>query len=243
LTGLARLKKDNASEALFRAAWANPKEAYGARKAALRGLVAVRVDDADSLLKGALKITVDNYSIAATALQLVLEKPAAGAREMAAIYSRYGQPARLRSTAVGAFARLAKDDPALQDLLVDLVDDRDRMVRFQAWTSVRELGVKKALPRMQARLADESRGFSGFTRRALQEAISALKEPQQKPESDNPALASEAQSIAELEGQASDLERKTSELRSRIAALKLKTQNRDGASSKSRGTSTSGTSH
>jgi aminopeptidase N len=243
LNGLARLKKDDASLALFCAAWANPKEAYGARKAALRGLIAAKVDDADSLLKSALKISADNYSIAATALQLVLEKPDAGARELAALYTRYGQPAPLRSTAVGAFARLAKDDPALQDILIDLVDDRDRMVRFQAWATVRELRVKKALPRLQARLADESRGFSGFTRRALEEAINAVKEPQQKPESDKPGLAAEAQSIAELERQASDLERKTSELRSRIAALRQKTQHPATAPRNSHGTTATGGSH
>ena len=35
--GLARLKRDDTTEAILRAAWTNPKEAYGARKAALRG--------------------------------------------------------------------------------------------------------------------------------------------------------------------------------------------------------------
>ncbi len=174
--GLAKLKRDDASETLLRAAWTNPKEAYGARKAALRGLAGWKVKDADALLAEALKIRSDRHSIAATALGLALETPGAKARELAAIYSRYGQPESLRSTAIGAFPRLAKDDPGLQDLLIALADDSDRMVRIQAWTAVRELGIKKALPVLQARLSSERIGFSGFTRRILEEAISALKE-------------------------------------------------------------------
>jgi aminopeptidase N len=241
--GLARLKKDDASEALLRAAWANPKEAYGARKAALRGLVAWKVDDADNLLKGALKITADNHSIAATALQLVLDKPGARSRELAALHTRYGQPAPLRSTAVAALAHLAKDDPALQDVLVDLVDDADRSVRFQAWMTVRELGVKKALPRLQARLASESRGFSGFTRRLLEEAIDALKQEGQNPTGEKSAIAGDAESIADLEGQAADLEKKSKELRSRIAALKRKAEHTAPASKAAAGTTTSARSH
>ena len=51
------------------------------------GLVAWKVKDADSLLADALKITADHHSIAATALELVLETPGAKARELAALYS------------------------------------------------------------------------------------------------------------------------------------------------------------
>ena len=103
LEGLAKLKHDGATEALFRAAWANPKEAYGARKAALRGLVAWKVKDADQLLDEALKIPADRHSIAATALELLLETTRSQGPALAALYSRYGQPRALRSTAVGAF--------------------------------------------------------------------------------------------------------------------------------------------
>ena len=103
IDGLAKLKRDDATEALFRAAWNNPKEAYGARKAALRGLVAWKVKDADQLLDEALKIPADHHSIAATALELLLQTPGPKARELAALYSQYGQPRALRSEAVGAF--------------------------------------------------------------------------------------------------------------------------------------------
>ena len=46
--GLAKLKRDDTTESILRAAWANPKEAYGARRAALRGLVAWKVEDAEA---------------------------------------------------------------------------------------------------------------------------------------------------------------------------------------------------
>ena len=98
-------------------------------------------------------------------------------------------PNRLRSTAIGAFSRLAKDDPSLQDVLVELADDPDRSVRLQAWNAVRELKVKKALPVLEARLARESADFGGYTRHVLEEAIETLKdnagEPKEKPPADS----------------------------------------------------------
>ena len=68
IEGLARLKHDDAAERILRAAWSNPKEAYGARKAALRGLAAWKVKDTDNLLADALKVSADRHSIAAIAL-------------------------------------------------------------------------------------------------------------------------------------------------------------------------------
>ena len=175
IAGLAKLNRDDEAEKLSPRGLGNPKEAYGARKTALRGLVAWKVKDADLLLADALKVSADHHSIAATALDLMLETPGAKSRELAALYSKYGQPESLRSSAIGAFSRLAKDDPSLQDVLVELADDHDRSVRFRAWNAVRELGVKKALPVLEARLARESADFGGYTRRVLKEAIEALE--------------------------------------------------------------------
>ena len=187
IEGLAKLKRDDATEVVFRAAWNNPKEAYGARKAALRGLVAWKVKDADQLLDEALKIPADRHSIAATALELLLQTPGPKARELAALYSQYGQPRALRSEAVGAFGRLAKDDESLQDIVVTLVDDPDRSVRFRAWGVVRELKLKKAVPALKARVGLESIGFSGFAQRMLEETLEALKESETKTASPGPA--------------------------------------------------------
>jgi aminopeptidase N len=215
VAGLTRFGRDEKSEAILRAAWDNPKEAYGARKAALRGLAGWKVEDAPKLLDAALKLPADRHAIAATALELLLEPADSRARELAALYSRYGQPAALRSTALGAFTRLAKDDPELQDILVKLVDDPDANVRHQVIGAVRELKIVRALPALLARLGRESSGFSAAPRRRLQEAIEALRG------SDTAARAgAPAGGIAELEAQAAELEAKARDLRGRIAALK-----------------------
>jgi aminopeptidase N len=218
--GLAKLKHDDATEALFRAAWANSREAYGARRAALRGLVAGKCKDSDQLLDQALKISADRHSIAATALELLLESPRPDARELAALYSRYGQPRSLRSAAIGAFGRLAKDDPALQDILLGLVDDPDRSVRFRAWGAVRELKLKKAAPALTARLSLEATGFSGMGRQMLEQTIEALKDTEPKIASSSSGAG--PKSIDELEKQAAELEKKAKDLREKIDALKGK---------------------
>jgi aminopeptidase N len=221
IEGLAKLKRDDATEARFRAAWSNPKEAYGARKAALRGLVSWKVKDADQLLAAALKISAGHHTIAATALELELDKPGPRARELAALYSQYGQPRALRSTAVGAFHRLAKDDPALQELLVTMVEDPDRSVRYSSWGAVRALGIKKAYDALKVQLGQETSGFSGFASRMLQETLDALKADETKTAA-GPAV--KASTIAELDRQAAELELKAKELRKQIESLRLKAE-------------------
>ena len=103
MDGLAKLGHDDKSEKILRAALSNPKEAYGARIYALRGLVGWKVKDADLLLAQALKVSANHHAVAATALELMLETPGAKSRELAALYSKYGQPHSLRSKAIGAF--------------------------------------------------------------------------------------------------------------------------------------------
>jgi aminopeptidase N len=220
IEGLAKLKHDDATEALFRAAWANSREAYGARRAALRGLVAWKCKDADQLLDQALKISADRHSIAATALELLLASHRPDDRELAALYSRYGQPRSLRTAAIGAFARLAKDDSALQDILLGLIDDPDRSVRFRAWGAVRELKLKKAAPALRARLGVEATGFSGIGRHMLEETLEALKDTEPKIAGSTSGVG--PRSIDELEKQAADLEKKAKDLREKIDALKVK---------------------
>ena len=187
----------------------------------MRGLVAWKVKDADDLLAAALKVSADHHSIAATALELMLETPGAKSRELAALYSKYGQPESLRSTAIGAFSRLAKDDPSLQDILVELADDHDRSVRFQAWNAVRNLGVKKALPVLEARLARESADFGGNTRRVLKEAIEALKAESRRTQGGGPCRRpSRPRPSPSSSARPPTSSRRPRSCRSRIAALK-----------------------
>lgn len=213
IAGLARLAHDARAESILRAAWNNPKEAYGARRAALRGLSGWKVEDTPKLLDAALKIRANRHALAATALELLLEPANSQARELAVLYSRYGQPTALRNTALRAFPRLAKDDPVLQDILVKLVDDPDANVRYQVMGAIRALKIVRALPALVARLGRESSGFSAAPRRQIQETIDALRGG----ESTKPADA--ASRVAELEAQAAELEVKARELRNRIAAF------------------------
>ncbi|HMF35164.1 MAG TPA: M1 family metallopeptidase, partial [Isosphaeraceae bacterium] len=66
IRGLAALKHDAQSKAILRAAWSNPKEAYGARTTALRTLVSWKVKGADELLSSALKTPTGKHRLAAT---------------------------------------------------------------------------------------------------------------------------------------------------------------------------------
>jgi aminopeptidase N len=227
IRGLARLKHDAQAEALLRAAWANDKEAYGARTTALRTLLAWKAKDAPDLLTDALKSKIGKHVLASTALELLLQEPGPTARELAALYARYGQPRPLRSVAIDAFDRLAKDDAALQDLVIPMIDDPDRMVRFRAWNLAGSFKLRKALPALEARLKEESAGSMGFvgfgapsTRQVLERTIAGLKEPAGKTTTASPSVPS----ITDLEKQAEDLELKAKELRKRIDSLKSTTR-------------------
>ena len=139
------------TEALFRTAWANPREAYGAERPLCKDSSLGRSRTPINCSKStedSRRSSLDRRDCA----RAHLETPGPKARELAALYSRYGQPRTLRSTAIAAFGRLAKDDSSLQDILITLVDDPDRFVRFQAWGAVRELKLKKAAPALTARL-------------------------------------------------------------------------------------------
>jgi aminopeptidase N len=248
IAGLVKLRHDKNAEALLRTAWSNPREVCGARREALRGIVNWKVKGCDMLLADGIKIRVAHHTLAATALELLLEKSDAESRKLAVLYSRFGQPEALRNTAMAAFSRLAKNDPALQDILVSLVGDPIKSVRIQAWHSVRELGLKKALPALEAQLGRE-RDSAAFmqtnSRQRLQAVVDSLKGPSPEPASSptaaikswaaqlfgaigrssepagNPRTdAGLTKSIADLERQASDLESKAKKLRNRIAELK-----------------------
>jgi aminopeptidase N len=242
IDGLARLARNDQSESLLRAAWSDPKQPYGSRKAALRGLTGWKVKDASALLAEALKITAGDHTIAAEALDLSLAAPGANARELAVLYSKYGQPQSLRASAIGAFGRLAKEDPTLHDTLVELSDDPDRSIRFRAWMIVRQLKVKKALPVLEARLRGEHLGFGGFAREALEATINELKNQVSKPNG-TVAAPTQAKTVAELEKQLADLQKKTNELTSQIADLKQKGDRSGQATTNATNGASSGGSH
>ena len=130
----------------------------------------------------------------------------------------------------------------LQDMLVELCDDPDRSVRMQAWMTVRQLKLKKALPVLEARLGRDHLGFAGFTRDLLEATIKELKAEGSKPNGNDPAPA-QAKTVAELEKQLAELEKKTNELTSQIADLKQKGDRTGQATRNATSGASSGGSH
>ena len=76
-----------------------------------------------------------------------------------------------------------------QAALIDLCDDPDRSVRLQAWMTVRQLKLKKALPVLEARLGRDHLGFGGIPSDFLESTIKELKEAGKKPEAQQPRTA------------------------------------------------------
>jgi aminopeptidase N len=232
IRGLGRLKRDDPAEAILRQALSNPKEAYGSRTAALQALARWKVKDSKELLTRTLKDPIGKHRLASTALEVLIQETSPEARELAATYVRRGQPPALRSAVIDAFERLAKDDPALQDLIIPMIDDPDRQLRFDAWRLAGSFKLKKALPALEARLASEggtSEGFVGFgafsPRSILENSVRAIKEPAgtagtSAPPTRQAGPAPASSPIADLEKQAEDLETRARELRKRIEALK-----------------------
>ncbi len=217
--GLSRLRRNDQSEAILRATLNDPKQPYGSRKAALRGLYAWKVKDSAELLAQALKTTAGDYTIAAAALDLSLAEPGAKARELALRYTGVGQPQPLRLTAIGAFGRLAKDDPGLHEALVKLSDDPDRWVRLQAWTVVRQLKLKNALPVLEARLRGDHHGFGGDVREVLESTINELSDQAGRPQGGS-GVSSQPSKVAELAKQVADLQKTADGLSRQIAEFK-----------------------
>jgi aminopeptidase N len=217
MAGLATLKLDATTEAIFRSTWANQAEAYGARRSALEAVLRADVKDADELIVSALKDPSNRHSFARSALLSVLNKGGQKAREAAVLYSRPGRPSSLRITAVQALGSQAKDDPAAEKLLLELLDDPIVSVRNRAMFAVTSAGLVSALPKLEQQLPK----VRGRTRQMLETQINSLKDARKPAATATDATIREA---ADLERRAADLELQAKELRNRAEALKLKDQ-------------------
>jgi aminopeptidase N len=217
IRGLSVLKYDPALEPIFRATWANKAEPYGARRAALSALTRGKVKDTDELIASALKDPSSRNQIATTALQAVLDQGGQKAREAAVLYSRPGQPSALRSTAVQALAKQAKDDPQAEKLLIALVDDPVSNVQRSAIFALASGGFTSALPKLEQQLPK----VRGRAKQMLEAQIERLKDSKKAPAIAPDSTAKEA---ADLERQAADLELQVKELRNKAEALKLKAE-------------------
>ena len=214
--GLAALPLDPALEAIERAIWTSKAEPYGARRAALEGLLRGKVKDADELIDGALKDPSNNYSLARAALEVVLDQGGQKSREAAVIYSRPGQPMSLRGPAIQALARQAKEDPRSEQLLVGLLDDPSPRIQNAASNALATGGFTAALPRLEQQLAK----LTGRARQQLEPRIEELK---QKQAAATPSDTS-AKEAGDLERQASDFDLQAKELRNRAEAIRIKAE-------------------
>ena len=212
--GLSSLKLDPSIEPTLRSTWGNRAEAYGARSSALQALAKGKVKDADDLVASALKDPAGKHVLGRAALQVVLDAGGQKAREAAVLYSRPGQPSTLRSASVQALAKLAKDDPQAEKLLIALVDDPLPTVQRSAMLSLAAGGFTAALPKLEQQLPK----VTGRPRQALEAQIEQLKKAKTPPV----ATDSAAKEAADLERQAAELELQAKELRNRAEALKLK---------------------
>ena len=217
IEGLTSFKLDPAVETILRATWANKAEAYGARRAALQGLVKGKAKDVDELIATAMKETAGRHTLARSALQAILDEGGQKAREAAVLYSRPGQPSALRSATVQALAKQAKDDPQAEKLLIAMVDDPIANVQRSAMFALLNGGFTSALPKLEQQLPK----VRGRAKQMLEAQIEGLKNSKKAPVVAPDSTAKEA---ADLERQAADLELQVKELRNKAEALKLKAE-------------------
>ena len=223
------LKFDPELESFYRAIWADKSAPYNARRAALRGLIAAEVKDADALIATALQDPTNRYSFAVVALDAILKKDGRKSHEAAVLYSRPGQPSALRRQAIRPLARQAKDDPQSEKLLMDLLDDPSESIQTAAGLAITSEGIAKAIPKLEQMLAH----FQGSTR-IRQRLESQLEDLKKKQEPATPAPATAAASTKEatdLDRQAADLELQAKELRNRAEAVRIKAEKAKQAAS------------
>ncbi|MFO0956089.1 MAG: M1 family aminopeptidase [Isosphaeraceae bacterium] len=213
-SALASLKFDPELESLFRSAWADKAESYRVRASALRALEAAKVKDREDLLKAAFEDPSGNRSLGQTALGILLGRGGQEAREAAATYAAPGQPLAFRSMAAGSLAKVAKDDPRAERMLVGLLDDPALNVRAAAANALLDNGSMANLAKIEAALAH----IDGPARPAIEARLNALKEPKK------PAGAAPPREAADLDRQAAELELKARELRNRAEALRIEAE-------------------
>ena len=214
---LAGLGRSAEAEASLRSVWADEREAYRARVAALRGLAGWKVADRVALRAQGLKVRSDRETVAAAALDLTLAEGGNQAREAAVAYAAPGRPAALRRQAVEALGRLAGDDPAIQDQLIKLAADASRPIRWAAWQALAGANVKRSREALIARRPVEE--LVSFGR--LDRAIAALTEASDAKATDVDADRKKADALDE---QAVEHELKAREARHQAEAIRLKAE-------------------
>lgn len=175
LTELTRAPLDPVTEALCRAAWSNPHEAYGVRKTALRALARANVNDLKTLLNQGLKTPSQNDTIAIESFNLLLRQlddPGRLALIRSIAKAESGCTRELKQAAINAFMGIARNQPQQVDELTAWLADPDPAVRLSVLNALAELKVKSALPALRQRREvepwEELRDRIDFVERVLQ---------------------------------------------------------------------------
>ena len=227
--GLATLKEDKEAEDLFREAFSNDKEAYGVRAAALRTLVAWKVKDAPSLVVKGLEARSFRDDLAAVALDLALKQPGPEARGLAFASVKKGKSLRFRQRALTYLAQSSKEDQEIQNELISLIDDPNRIIRLEVWRVLADSGVNCAVSLLEKRLASEEEVAVPRLKAAiekLKEAVLATAPPEAGPKPANGNKDVEDADLSELAKLLNDgsaelvkIREETSKIKARLDAL------------------------
>ena len=175
LTELTRSPLDPETEALCRAAWFNPQEAYGVRKAALRALARAKVADLDEILTTGMNTSSQDQVIAVESFNLALrQRDDAGRLELirSVLAADSERPRAMKQAAIAALIGLARSQPKRVDDLVPSLADPDPAVRLATINGLATLNAKSALPALRERRQEEPleqlRNRIDFVQRVLQ---------------------------------------------------------------------------
>ncbi|MBI5365932.1 MAG: HEAT repeat domain-containing protein [Planctomycetes bacterium] len=146
---------------------------YGVRAAALAALVRGKAPDAAALCRAALDEASHHEAVRNAALAGLLELDAAAGLETAWNQARYGNVTHARGPAVSALAHHRKEDPAVTDFLMGLLDDPYYWTRESAANALKDRGDTRAIPALEKFLAGT---VDGRLRKAATRALRQLRE-------------------------------------------------------------------
>ena len=221
IAGLAKLSRDDEAEKILRAAWTNPKEAYGARSQRLaRAWSAGKSRTPTSCSRAALKsppITMRSPPRRSSSCWKLPERnPASWPRFIASMVSRTrcdprpSGPSRAWPKTIRRFRTSWSSWPTTTIAPCGFRPG----TRCASQGQEGPAGARGPARSRKRRLRRHTRARSQRGHRGTQETNGRTRKSASRP------TAEQAKTIADLERQAADLEKKTKELRSRIAALK-----------------------
>ncbi len=189
--------------AALREAW-QTEPAPQARAATLRMLAKKKAEELPKLLEQALEQRSYRGAIPSAALDILTTSEHPRRRELVVLKSRRGEDEQVRSGALAALAKLAKNDPQLVSAIREQFEDPNYFVRIASIAALGEAGGKSEIELLEARLKIP---MDKRESDALRKALEKLRTP--KPD---PVGAADKKAV-DLESEAKQLELKVERLR------------------------------